>query len=332
MRALLFILLLAGAAFSYSCVEGATEIVLSEQGLGIAAAIGLTILVIAIAYMIGQAMGNTGYVVFAKDEAFHLGFSIMLLIGFSGILVASCAFFDFFYVSFFEESGMFGTAGSESSCYTPGRSIKNTASCYAEMATADSKDLAESYIQNYIGNLMDSTFSWTVQFPLVNALSATSGAYKRVVSTQYDIVLNSFIVPALMSISMQRIMLDFVSENAIKWILPIGFLLRIFIPTRQMGNIMIALSLGLYILVPFMYVFNFAMYEGVLTDCTDFADAVCDNVIDSYCSPASSTCSNPDSFWNIARLIPLAFFLPNLTLAIVITFLASINKALNVIG
>lgn len=332
MRVLLFLLLLAGAAFSALCVEGATEIILTEQGTNIVVVIGLTIVVIAIAYMVGQAMGNAGYIIFAKDELFHLMFSIMLLIGFGGIVVFSCAFFDFFYVSFFEESGMFGEAGLESSCYAPGKSMKNTASCYATIAANDARDLSESYIQEYIGNLMDSTFSWTVQIPFVNALSSTAGAYKRVISNQYDIILNSFLVPALMSISMQKIMLDFVSENAIKWILPIGFLLRVFIPTRRMGNIMIALSLGLYILVPFMYVFNFAMYEGVMTDCTDFADAVCDNAMDSQCTPPANTCSNPNSFWNVARLIPLAFFLPNLTLAILITFLGSINKALNVIG
>jgi hypothetical protein len=135
-----------------------------------------------------------------------------------------------------------------------------------------------------------------------------------------------------MSISMQKLAIDFVTENSIKWILPAGFLLRVFIPTRQMGNVIIAFSVGLYIVIPFMFVFNFAMYEGVLTDCSTFADAVCDNVFDSHCNPASDTCGNENGFWNVARLIPLAFFLPNLTIAVFITFLTSMNKALRVIG
>ncbi|MBD3209999.1 hypothetical protein GF318_01305 [Candidatus Micrarchaeota archaeon] len=332
MKALIFLLLLAGSAFSSSCIENATAIVIGEQGVNIGLVIGLTITLIAAAYMVGRVVGNPRYVVFAKDEAFHLFFSIFLLISFSGILVFACYFMDFFFVAFFEDSGLFGESGEESSCYVPGGGMHFVANCYASMAKKDADRLSKAYIQQYISYLMDSTFSWSVQIPLTNALTSTAGAYKRVISNQYDIIVNTFLIPALMSVSMQKIALDFITENVIRWVLPTAFLLRIFIPTRQLGNVIIALSVGIYVLVPFMYAFNFAMYEGVLTDCEEFAAVVCDNVTDDYCSPPTKTCSNPRSFWNVARLIPLAFFLPNLTIAIVVTFLGAMNKALRVIG
>ena len=43
-------------------------------------------------------------------------------------------------------------------------------------------------------------------------------------------------------------------------------------------------------------------------------------------------CGEEGSFWSVARLIPQAFFLPNLTIALLVTFLAGVNKALRVIG
>jgi len=138
------------------------------------------------------------------------------------------------------------------------------------------------------------------------------------------------LIPALMSISMQKLALDFINENVLRWILPVAFLLRVFIPTRSMGNVLIALVLGLYVIVPFMYVFNFAMNDAVSGDCHLFSDAVCDYVVDS--GDCANTCGNPDGFWNVGRLIPQAFFLPNLTIAILVTFMTSINKALRVIG
>ncbi len=330
MKAYLLLLLLS--ASSFACISNATDIVMSEQGTNIMIILSLTTIVIAIAYMVGSVLQKPEYSVYAKDEMYHLGFSVLLLVSFSGILVFSCFLMDFFYTSFFQESGMFGEAGMESRCYMDGLGMNEVASCYAEAVSDDAQAVSESYIDGYVDQLMSSTFSWSFQIPLVNSLTSTGGAFRRVVSNQYDIILNTFLVPAMVSISMQKIAIDFISENVIQWILPIGFLLRFFMLTREMGNIVIALSFGLYILVPFLYVFNFAMYEGVLVDCYQFVNEVCDNVFDSYCQPPQVACTNIQGFWNVGRLIPMAFFLPNLTIALFVTFLAAVNKALRVVG
>lgn len=314
---------------SVSCISNATAVVLSEQGILIGAVIGLTGVVIAVAYMVGNSIGNTSYVVFAKDEAYHLGFSILLLVGFSGVLMFSCELMDFFYHGTFESMGVL-----PSNCYSESKGLNSVATCYLNVVRKDAVRLSESYINSYISQLMDSTFSWTITIPLFNSVTVTPGAYRRTLSSQYDTILNTFLVPSLMSISMQKLMLDFINENVIQWILPVAFVLRFFIPTRQMGNMLIALCLGLYVIVPFMYVFNLSMYDAVLSDCTTYAASVCDDPVDSYScdeSPAV-TCSNPDSFWNVARIIPQAIFLPNLTIAILITFLGSVHKALRVVG
>lgn len=328
-KGLLFVLLLAAAAHA-SCISDATEIVLSEQGILLGAVIGFTIVVLALAYMIGMTLGHTHFVVFAKDEAYHLFFSILMLLAFSGVLAFSCEIMNFFY------HGTFANLENldESHCYLgTGSGMNSVASCYLKQVKNDASRLSKSYIQNYLDYLMESTFSFSLAIPLLNAYTAIPGSYRRVVSNQYDIVLNTVLIPSMMSLSMQKIGLDFINENVIRWILPTAFVLRFFIPTRQMGNMLIALSLGMYVIVPFMFVFNLAMYDAVLSDCNEFAAAVCDPIMDSFsCSTPEITCSNPNSFWMVARLIPQAIFLPNLTIAILITFLSAVHKGLRVVG
>ncbi|MBN1170415.1 hypothetical protein JXA56_05290 [Candidatus Micrarchaeota archaeon] len=327
MRKLLFILILVSASMAQSCLdfEDATSVVLEEQGTNIILVMIITVIIIAITFMAGQFIGNPGYTVFAKDEAYHLGFSVILLVTIGGVLVTSCYIMDFFYISLFENLGEL-----PSGCYMQGSGINSVSSCYIRVAESDAKSLSESYIKNYLNYMMDSTFSYSIQLPLVDSYTATAGAYKRIISSQYDIVLNSFLVPALMSISMQKLALDFINENLVRWILPTAFFLRIFIPTRSIGNILIAVVVALYVVVPFMYVFNFAMYDAVFDDCHRYQDAVCDNVVDSY--SCDNSCNNPEGFWRVARLVPQAFFLPNLTIALVVAFLTAANKALRTIG
>jgi hypothetical protein len=321
------LLLLIGLSFP-ACIEDATQTILFEQGTVIMAVVGLMMVIIALAYSLGTALHIPNAIVFAKDEMYHLGFSMMLLLGFSGIVVFSCDLTGMFFTQ------TMGTI-STGSCYSSGSgtSPNEVAECYISQEKNDARSMSERYIQKYLDNMMDSTFAWSLALPLFEAYTATAGAYKRIVSNQYSMIMNSFLVPALMSISMQKFVLLFINENVIRWVLPTAFVMRFFPPTRHMGNIFIALAIGLYVLVPMLYAFNLSMYDVVLNDCSAFAKAACDNVIDNNsCGSPATTCSNPDSLWNVARLLPQAFFLPNLTMALVITFLSSIHKALRVIG
>ncbi len=319
---------LANISSAASCLNNATDIILSEQGTLIAAVMGLTIVVIACAYMIGHSLNKAEFTVFAKDEAYHLAISLVILFGFSGILVSTCTVMDSFFSNTMQNIGT-------NVCYAPGLSVNTVATCYLDLAKTDASGLSQRYIDNYINEMMDSTWSASIQIPLTNTYTATAGAYKRITSNQYNMIMNSFIFPALTSLSMQKLLLSFITENAIKWILPTAMFLRFFVLTRQMGNVLIALVLAIYIIIPFMYAFNGAMYTSVLDNCKDpaIAQATCDNIVDGGgCGSPKTTCTNPNSFWMVARLIPQAFFLPNLTIALVITFLSAANKALKVIG
>lgn len=330
MKWILF-LLLVSVIHSASCVENATETIMIEQGGTIAAVIGFTIVLIAIAYMIGSAMNEAQWIVFAKDEIYHLGFSVLFLIAISGILIGSCTTMDLFFDKLFDNFGAL-----PSGCHQNGDTMQETATCYMDLMKSDSLRISQTYIDGYISEIMDSTFSMSLAIPLLNSYTMTGKAYKRIRSNQYDIILNSFLIPALMSINMQQIMLNFIRENIIQWVLPVAFLLRIFIPTRQMGDLLIALVVGIYIVIPFMYVFNFSMYDVVGTpdNCEPFAEGICDSVVDGNCQSPNPTivCNNSTGFWSVGRLIPFAFFLPNLTLVILFAFMSAVHKGLKAIG
>lgn len=315
---MMFFLLLFAAFSSASCIQNVTNIIMSEQGTNIAVVMMLIVLVVAISYMVGQVTGDVKFTVFAKDELYHLFISVLLLVGFTGIIGFSCQTMDYFYSSTFSKLGPL-------KCYDPGDELSIVSKCYIKLAKADAEQMAQQYLKQYIDNQMYATFSITIQIPLFNAQTVSADSYKKVYAQQYDMVLNSFIIPALLSLNMQKMLLEFVTDNVIKWLLPIAFLFRVFFPTRQMGNFLIALSVGLYIIIPFMYTFNLAMYDIVSLDCATFSkQAVDDIVFGSGCSTYG--------FWNVGRLIPQAFFLPNLTIALFITFMAAVNKALRAIG
>jgi hypothetical protein len=316
-RIFLFIILLASVGFSASCVDNVSDIIISEQGGNIAIVMMLIVVVIAIAYMIGSATGNPRATIFAKDELYHFGISLLLLVGFTGIVGFSCQTMDYFFSATFEQLGTL-------QCYSPGDELATVSKCYIKLAKSDAEQIAQQYLKENIDNQMYATFSLTLQVPLLDAFTVSTNAYKKVYAQQYDMVLNSFVIPALLSLNMQKILLEFITDNIIKWVLPIAFLFRVFFPTRQMGNFLIALSVGLYILVPFLYTFNLAMYDVVSLDCSKYASATNDIVFGSGCSTYG--------FWNVGRLMPQAFFLPNLTIALFITFMAAINKALRVLG
>ncbi|VVC04860.1 Uncharacterised protein [Candidatus Bilamarchaeum dharawalense] len=309
---------------SGGCIVNATQGTIIEQGSLIAIVIAFTVVVIAAAYMIGSAINEAHWTVFAKDELYHLAFSIIFLIGLSAILAGSCYTIDGFSQMLQDNLGMGLSCGG---------TMQETAGCYMDKLQADANDLAEIYLDKQIKEMMDSTYAWSFALPLVNTYTLTGGSYKRVRSGQYETIFNSFIMPALISINMQKLMLGFIRENIIAWLLPIAFLLRIFIPTRQMGDLLLALCIGVYVVIPFMYVFEFSMYDVITSDdCTEFGQAICDKVVDGSCDNPASACDNSFGFWKIGKLIPFAFFFPNLTIVIFISFMSAVHKGLRAIG
>jgi len=316
--AFLLVLLSAPAAAQAlaSCTNSLGDVVRTEAGAYISAAIALMMMVIALAYAVGNIWANANLLVLAKDELYHLFFSIMLLFGVSGVFWLSCASFGTFMDFSLTQLGA-------SKCYSGSEPPQAVAYCYVNRMEATARGFVTNSIKQSINNEMGSTLVVSFSNPITGGVYLPFTAYKRTFSNQFDMIANQFAMPALVSISMQKVLVGF-ANDVVRWLLPIAIFLRILPPMRQMGNMLVGVCIALFIVIPVFYALNGAMDEVVFKDCTQYSGLISDQVM--------GDCGSSTSFWLAARTIPQAFFLPNLTLAMVVTFLGGVNKALKVIG
>lgn len=319
-------LLVLSIAFAAGCVDNLLVFMESDLGISLGAVIMFTLLIIVFAYMGAKVTNNPALTVFYKDELFHLFFSVLLLVGISAILFFSCSLTSSFLDYSLKETGA-------TKCYSGQESPQSIALCTIKNLEKEAQKTVKKAVQKSIDYEMASTFSVTIYNPATGAHTIPTGAYKKTYATQIDIVVMTYVVPALISLTMQKLLVSF-AVDFVTYLLPIAFLFRIFPPTRQMGNLLIAVSIALYVIIPTMYGLNAAMDEVI------FGSAACDDgevdlgsglSLDIY-DGVLGGCDNEYSFWNVARLLPQAFFLPNLTFALVVTCLSAINKALRVLG
>ncbi|HID73236.1 TPA: hypothetical protein EYP38_04805, partial [Candidatus Micrarchaeota archaeon] len=207
-RLLLMLLLLVPFSSALECEGEELSVLIGDQGGNIGAVLMLTAVVTAIAYMLGKVTGNPRFIIFSKDEIYHLAFSVLLLVGFSGLLVLSCNTMDFFFMNTLGELAEEG----DLRCYSDFTTIDTISQCYLNSAASRGESISEYYIQQYVDNIMWSTLSMSIALPLFDAYTAVVASYKRVVSNQYDTILNTFLIPAVASLRMQQLLLGFINH------------------------------------------------------------------------------------------------------------------------
>ena len=114
MKKILFLLVLLSSVyaadgachFQPDADPEAAEAFASAMSL-VGVAIGLSIVVVSISYMLGKAMANPRLILFSKDELAHLGITVLLTIFIISIFEGSCLFFTNFLE---DSSGPLGDA------------------------------------------------------------------------------------------------------------------------------------------------------------------------------------------------------------------------------
>jgi hypothetical protein len=189
-------------------------------------------------------------------------------------------------------------------------------------------------MEKNIQNEMGSTASVGVVIPVLGSTTVPLSSWKKAFAAQYETMSMSFAMPALISLNLQVLFLT-MNLQLIQFLIPAALILRVLPGTRMFGNMLIALCIVLYVIVPFLYALNGAMDDLVFRDyyfCQKYAGAVYDQYLDSDVAAPLTSCDSQTGYFALARLMPHAFFLPNLVLAIAITFLSGLAKALKVIG
>ncbi len=318
-KTLIVLFAVISTSFAVDCVADVAGLLASSE---IAPLVGIVfvfnIVIIALSYLLGESLHMPQLVIFAKEEIYHLVFSAVLLVAFGGALSLSCSISNSFL------NYTYSTISVSSICYTGSSNAIGIANCYTNRMVGNAESILKTYSEKSINYQMDSTTIISITLPLLGGSSTGLWAYKKAYSMQYDMVSDTFLVPALISLKMQKVILQFIDQIALQLLLPIAFFFRIFIPTRTMGNFMLGLVIGIYVIFPMLYALHGAMFDVVLGNCGDYSSVVNDHVF--------KECGATGSFWDMAKLIPQAFFLPNLAVAIFITFVSGIAKALRGMG
>ncbi|MBN2477848.1 hypothetical protein JXB01_00995 [Candidatus Micrarchaeota archaeon] len=315
MKRLLFLILLVSVSFSAGCENELYKTMIEQAGPFIGVAMLLSIMASVFAYMGGSLMNDPRLLLFSKDEIFHTVVSALMIVSAGGIIYVSCVAGGFFQGTLFQNAEM-----TECSIDLP---TSDLALCALNQMESDARVMLDFYTREGIKKDMESTWVHTIYIPGGVSVSTGTQTYKKTFSTQYDMVSTTFVMPVLISITVQKLFFEFFLDYSISILLPMGLILRALPFTRQMGNFLVALGIAMWVFLPLLYAFNAAFYFK--TDNCDEHESIVDDYVFGDCEDTQS------NLWNVARLIPQAFFLPNITLAVFAALVVSITRAMKVI-
>jgi hypothetical protein len=333
-HAVAFLLFAFGAVHAIDiggCSASAVDtLVRSSVGGLIGVVSALVIFTMGVVYIVGTAAERPELVVLAKDEIYNLLISLMVLLMFGTVMAAGCTVlggaFDTAYRSIHDASSTVVDA-----CYDPSGTPQEISVCYLKQMQSDSSNIIERYTRENINFLIDGS-AYSNYYGLLGGTTFAPKAYKRTQAAFIDTVKNMFVLPAYMSISAQLILMRFfigtganTSSAVLSLILPAAFILRLLPPTRMVGNMMVGFSVGIYLIIPLLLALNGIVYAYGFSaaDCATFQQAIRDDQI-----LPMGACDSPYNLFNVARLYPQAFLLPNIAIVLFVVFANSISKAL----
>jgi hypothetical protein len=305
------LIFIAGAAhastYTDACKPGNMGANGGSELIGIAFA--LVSFAIAAAYMYGKAMQNPKAEVWAKDEATNLVITILLFAG---------------LVAFF--SGACDLAVS----YT-GKSPFVASYNYLDKLVYNAAiPSLKSLVSGSLTDQKEATKYLYVGFIPYTGHGIAADANRRALSANKEFTIDLFL-PMVASLSAQRQILQVLEIFSTTVLLPFAFILRLIPPTREMGNMLIALFFGLYIVAPTMYALSSNAFDKVLSDPMMHKDALGNPIYDFSDWSLGGESGSGALLFRIGSTMPQAIFVPNLVIIIVTTCTMSLAKGLRAI-
>lgn len=275
----------------------------------VAVALALTSSAIGLAYMYSHFKVNPQLSMWAKDEAYNMVISILLFAGIIAFVSASCAI----------SAGYVGKDPFEASVDYLDRLINNNGLNVLKYLTHQSLE-----------NQKSATAYLYMGFTPFSGNGVAKAAAYRALSSQKELVMDIYL-PILASLNAQKFILQALQWVSLSLLLPFSFALRLIPPTRDMGNIMIALFFTLYVIVPAAYAMGAKAFaqitEGpiVCMDCSSYT-------FNTFGLDGDQLTGKSTVLYRLGSTIPQAVFLPNLVLIIAITGAMAVSKALRALA
>lgn len=280
----------------------------------IAVAFSLVASAIALAYMYSKFREDPAMGVWAKDEAFNLVVSLFLFVAILAFFTGSCEM-----------------AQSYSKSTNP---IMASQQYLDVLIQANGLNILKSLTSDSIANQLDSTkYLYMGISPFWgDGVAVRANRKSHSAHRQYLIDLYT---PIIASLNAQKFILQGIAWMGAYVLLPFAFVLRLIPPTREFGNMLLALFFGLYIVVPTMY----AMSGNIFMQSVQGRDAPYKvtslEMFHSYGLDNSQ--SAPEDikttmFYRIGSTIPQAVFLPNIVIVVAVSCIMAMAKALRAIA
>lgn len=310
--------LIAPAAASY--VGGDASVCYANLGsnaIWIGMAFMLTVLLVALAYMLGKGSEDEQVQVWAKDEVFALGVSALIVAGVVAFTIGSCLTLS--AISNQDGMGQYQSANPFSSSYR-----------YLDALASRGLSSIESQTKQGLQKQLDATAYLYVGLPTLTSTGVPLKASRKALAQHQEMVID-IMLPLVVSLKAQRAALQIIEIVGLAIMLPFAIIMRIVPFTRNAGNFMLAAVFCMFVIVPAVYVLSASAWKGIespqggsvlVSDPQAFSFD--DRAIGAACDGEGVDCP----LYRIASLIPQAIFMPNLVIVVFITCTMALSRAL----
>ena len=287
----------------------------SSEGLSfVAIAFALVSTAIALAYMYSKAREDPAVGTWAKDEAYNLIISLLLFVGVLIFFTASC---------------------SVAENYSAGNPITASQQYLDTLISSNGLNMLRTLTADSLQNQLDATkYLYTGLTPFWGD-GVAMRANRKAHSAHREYLIDLYL-PIVASLNAQKYVLQGIAWMGASVLLPFAFVMRLVPPTRDFGNILLALFFGLYIVVPTMYAVSGQVFmQSITNNPTPYTVTPTLQKFHSYGLDNSETPpSDPKgtTFYRIGSTIPQAIFLPNIVIVVAISCIMSVSKALRAIA
>ena len=273
--------------------------------------------VIGLAYMYSKVREDAATGVWAKDEAYNLIISVLLFAGILIFFTASCEI-----------------AVSSSDKENP---IKASQNYLDTLIQSNGLNVLKRLSSDSITNQLDATKYLYLGLSPFWGDGVAMKANRKAHSANREYLIDLYL-PILASLTAQKYVLQGIAWMGASVLLPFAFVMRLVPPTREFGNMLIALFFGMYIVVPAMYAMSAQIFTdhvrnvGVPYTVDPSLQKFQSYGLDNNQYPPSDTQIKGTTFYMIGSTIPQAVFLPNLVIVVAVTSIMALSKALRAIA
>ncbi len=264
-------------------------------------AIMFSVLVVALTYMIGKATANPRLLVFSKDELMHLLFTVLIVVSIFGIFEGSCHFFSTFLGG--------------------GEGPLQKAIHYSSQLETQGKSTLRSLLKHSVSEKFKAARMFGYFAPLVGGETAFTSSYHNAFARQYEIVAD-LVTVGMVASGVQHYLLYFIQDFVFPIMLPFGLILRALPVVREAGNVILAITFALLVILPFAYSVN-ATAASIPKDMLDFCDSDREVVL--------GDCATLTGWGRVSAYLFQTIFLPNLAMIVFIAGATAMVKIAKVI-